>query len=187
MVWVPGMRFPIENAPAFANSQVFGVGGSNGPAGNGQCDMRNYSFPWHDNFCENRSYTTALCPSGTGHQGQDIRPATCRRSMYRAVAAEAGQITQIGTYTVYLTADSGRLYRYLHMDMNRLLVGVGARVTRGQPLGFVSNDFGMTSTTIHLHFEIKAAVTRNGISTFTWVPPYSSLVAAYENLLRETP
>ena len=32
-VYAPGMRFPMESGPAFANSQVWGVGGSQGPAG----------------------------------------------------------------------------------------------------------------------------------------------------------
>jgi len=32
-VYAPGIRFPIEKAPAYPNSQVWGVGGSAGPAG----------------------------------------------------------------------------------------------------------------------------------------------------------
>ena len=185
-VYVPGMRFPIDTAKAFADSQVYGHGGSNGPAG-GQCDGANYIYPWHDNFCEARAYTTPLCPSGTGHQGQDIRPNTCKAATYTAVAAEAGVISQIGTYTVYLSSDTGRTYLYLHMQMNQLKVHVGDRVTRGQPLGLVSNNFGTTATTIHLHFEIKQPVTLNGSTIVTRVPPYSSLVDAYQRLLAGNP
>ena len=185
-VYAPGIRFPIDQPNAFANSQVYGHGGSNGPAGS-QCDPQNYAYPWHDNFCEARPYTTPLCPAGTGHQGQDIRPNACKAATYTAVAAEAGVISQIGTYTVYLTSDTGRTYLYLHMQMDQLKVKLGDRVTRGQPLGLVSNNFGTTATTIHLHFEIKEPVSLNGSTVVTRVPPYSSLVDAYQSLLAGDP
>ncbi len=185
-VYAPGIRFPLDQPNGYANSQVYGHGGENGPGG-GQCDADNYSYPWHDNFCEARAYTTPLCPSGTGHQGQDIRPDSCVKAHYVAVAAEAGVISQIGTYTVYLSGDSGRTYLYLHMQMDQLKVQVGDRVARGQPLGLVSNNFGATATTIHLHFEIKEPVTLNGATVVTRVPPYSSLVDAYQALLAGSP
>lgn len=183
-IWAPNMRFPMAEAPAFANSQVYGVGGFKGPAG-GQCDARNYAYPWRDNFCETRGYSNMFCGNGRGHQGQDIRPATCEKGKHRVVAAETGTITAIGAYTVFLTAKSGRLYRYLHMDMNnvRQNLRVGQEVVRGDPIGLVSNDFGGTPTTIHLHLEIKSPVTRDGKTVFTFVPPYPSLVLAYRRLL----
>ena len=42
-------------------------------------DPGNYSYPWRDNFCERRSFYVGQCPGGLGHQGQDIRPASCRQ------------------------------------------------------------------------------------------------------------
>src|SRR5438128_9911607 len=39
--YAPGMRFPIETGPAYANSQVWGKGGANGRGGS-QCDAVNY-------------------------------------------------------------------------------------------------------------------------------------------------
>ena len=185
-IFVPRMRFPLSEPKAFANSQVYGHGGSSGPGG-GQCDSANYVYPWHDNFCEARAYTTPLCPSGTGHQGQDIRPNACVKAKTVAVAAEAGVITQIGSYTVYLTADDGRVFRYLHLQMDQLKVRKGDRVERGQPIGLVSNNFGKTPTTIHLHFEVKEPVTLKGKSLFTFVPPYTSLADAYQRLLSGGP
>ena len=185
-VYMPGMRFPIEHAPAFPNSQVWGHGGMNGPGGD-QCDTVNYSYPWSDDFCETRSYSTPLCPSSSGHQGDDIRPSTCDAAVHPAVAVEDGVISQIGTYTVYLSGNSGRLYLYLHMQMNKLKVSLGDHVSRGQELGLVSNNFGSSSTTIHLHFEIKEAVTHGGSTITANVPPYTSLVAAYQHLLAGTP
>src|SRR5690606_39747974 len=85
VVYAPGMRFPIEEPPAFANSQVYNPGGYLGPGG-GQCDAFNYSYPWRDNYCETRQWDMPLCPAGTGHQGQDIRPATCENNKYWGVA-----------------------------------------------------------------------------------------------------
>ncbi len=186
-IYAPGMRYPLEAAPSFPNSQVYGHGGGSGPAGS-QCNVANYSYPWRDNFCEKRSWDTSICPSAKGHQGQDIRPATCKKDAHWAVAAEAGQITNIGSYTVTLTADSGIRYRYLHMTMSALAVALGDRVTRGQRLGFVSNDFGGAATTIHLHFEIKTTVALpNGTSQIHFAPPYTSLVDSYKRLLKGTP
>ena len=185
-IYVPGMRFPIQTPNAFAQSQVWGHGGLNGPPGS-QCDTPDYSYPWSDNFCEPRTYATVLCPAGTGHQGQDIRPNSCKAAVYQTAAAEPGTICQIGTYTVYLCSDTGRTYLYLHQQMNQLLVHVGDKVTRGQPLGRVSNNFGSSVTTIHLHFEIKEPVTYKGATVTTWVPPYPSLVDAYQRMLNGAP
>jgi murein DD-endopeptidase MepM/ murein hydrolase activator NlpD len=182
----PGIRFPIEQGPAFANSQVWGHGGMSGPPGD-QCDAADYSYPWHDDFCETRAYSTPTCPSGSGHQGQDIRPSTCAAGVHPAVAVEDGKISQIGTYTVYLLGESGRLYLYLHMQMDKLKVHVGDSVTRGQELGYVSNNFGTSSTTIHLHFEIKEPVTIGGESMVTRVSPYVALVDSYQRMLAGTP
>jgi len=68
-VHAPGIRFPIESAPAYLNSQVWGAGGMHGPGG-GQCASSNYSYPWRDNYCETRSWSMPLCPSGTGIRGR---------------------------------------------------------------------------------------------------------------------
>ncbi|WP_083853968.1 M23 family metallopeptidase [Sinorhizobium sp. CCBAU 05631] len=178
-IFRPGMRFPIENGKAYANSQVYRPGGMNGGAG-GQCDPKNYSFPWRDNFCEKRSRATPMCPSGQGHQGQDIRPGTCKAGLHWAVAAEDGIVTNIGSYSVTIQGRSGAIFRYLHLDMSNLRVKTLDSVVRGQRIGQVSNFFGGTPTTIHLHFEIKQAVVVNGRRIVTFVPPYTSLVAAHK-------
>ena len=176
-VYAPGIRFPIEAAPAYANSQVWGRGGSNGGGGS-QCDAVNFSYPWHDNYCETRSWDMPLCPSGMGHQGQDIRAATCQNATHWAVAADDGTITSIGSYSVYLTAPDGTRYDYLHMS--DVQVAVGDEVVRGERLGKVSNQFGGSSTTVHLHFNVRKNVDGVGM---VFVPPYMSLVRAYEALI----
>lgn len=177
MVYAPGMRYPMGNGPSFANSQVYRPGGSQGGGGT-QCDAVNYDYPWRDNYCEIRSWDMPLCPAGTGHQGQDIRPATCEKSVHPNVATVDGTITNIGSYSVYLTDPQGRRYDYLHGDTN--MVSVGQDVSRGDPINLVSNAFGGTSTTIHLHFNLKQDVAGYG---FVYVPPYMSLIQAYEDLM----
>ncbi len=188
VVFAPDMRFPIKSAPAYLQSQVWGFGG--GVGGGDQCDPRNYEYPWHDNFCETRSSNrnSPFCPVSKIHQGQDIRVGTSEgcntlrrtpaseRAMYEVVATEDGIIQSIGTYTV--TQRSGpRIYKYMHMNMRNLRVSQGDTVTKGQTLGFVSNDFGGTPTTFHLHFELLQNTAEDG---WVHVPPYTSLVSAYE-------
>ena len=176
-IYAPGMRFPIQSAPAFANSQVWGVGGSQGPGGS-QCDTPNFSYPWSDNYCETRQWDMPLCPSGTGHQGQDIRGATCDKDVHPVVASEAGTVTNVGSYSVYVTAADGTRYDYLHMGS--VTVSVGDDVTKGQVLGNVSNEFGGTPTTVHLHFNLRQNL--DGLGN-VYAPPYTSLVASYQALV----
>ena len=178
-LYAPSMRFPVERPPAYANSQVYMTGGSNGPPGS-WANPVNYRYPWRDNFCERRSRRTPSCPSGVGHQGQDIRGADRRDDLYWAVAAESGRISNVGVYSVELTGDSGTRYRYLHLSMNKLRVRQNARVAAGDRIGLVSNDFGGIPTPVHLHFEILQNVGAQGLRH---VPPYASLVQAYQRLL----
>jgi murein DD-endopeptidase MepM/ murein hydrolase activator NlpD len=187
-IFAPGMRYPIESAPSFPNSQVYGRGGYLGPGG-GQCDAANYQYPWRDNFCEARGWKTPACPGGKGHQGQDIRAMDCKNAVHWVVAVEDGVITSVGSWAVKLRGTtSGREYSYLHMRMRDLAVREGQTVRRGQRMGKVSSDFGGAPTTIHLHFEIKANYAVPGQpARFTKVPPYTSLVDSYKRLLRGTP
>jgi hypothetical protein len=187
---VPDMAFPIKSAPAVAQTQVYRWGG--GIKGGDQCDTRNFTAPWRDNYCETRSTTntTPWCAKTGVHLGQDIRvgtPESCRaevqtksvdRTRYEVVAVEDGVVSNVGSYSVTLRADSGgRIYRYLHLNMSKLKVATNQTVKQGDVIGYVSNDFGGTPTTLHLHFEIKLNTTENG---WQYAPPYSSLLAAYK-------
>jgi Peptidase family M23 len=93
-------RFPLEKAPAFANSQSFMNWGDCYQTGRVDWSARkgdhyhckrndkplvfdesakdNYSYPWQDNFCETRDFEVGQCANGMGHQGQDIRPSSCQ-------------------------------------------------------------------------------------------------------------
>ena len=199
--WAPGICFPLAQTPDYANSQVYDPGGDHYPntahPSGTQCDASNYSYPWHDNFCETRpQWSNVMCSSGgVGHQGQDIRPTTCKPNMYWAVAVEDGVITQVGSYTVALTGNDEphRIFRYLHMQKSTLKVAVGDHVVRGQKLGLVSNNLGISNgvqqyTTTHLHFEIRVAQAETlsdgtTIAASSFVPPYTALVDAYQRKL----
>jgi hypothetical protein len=189
-VLVPDMMFPIKDAPTFPQSQVYRYGG--GVKGGDQCDARNFKAPWRDNYCEARTTTnkTPWCAETGVHLGQDIRVGTpegcveerrtkaADRTRYEVVAVEDGVISNVGSYSVTLRADSGgRIYRYLHLNMAKLKVATNQTVKKGDVIGYVSNDFGGTPTTLHLHFEIKLNTAENG---WQYAPPYSSLLAAYQ-------
>ena len=185
-IYAPNIRFPIESAPAYINSQVYGVGGYLGPKGS-LCDQKNYAYPWRDNYCEKRGWKMPLCAGGKGHQGVDIRTATCEKRKYYAVAVEDGIITSIGKYTIKLRGKSGRTYRYLHLDSRTLQVHKGQRVRRSQRIGLVSNNMGKTPTSIHLHFDMKQTIKIGNRSKSVFVPPYTSLIDAYKRLLSGNP
>jgi murein DD-endopeptidase MepM/ murein hydrolase activator NlpD len=185
-IYFPSMRFPLEQGPAFLNSQVYRPGGEHGSAG-GQCDSVNYSYPWRDNFCESRNWPVAFCPTGKGHQGQDIRPSACRKDTYWAVAAEDGVIAQVGTFSISLQATNGIIFRYLHLKMDELAVQELDEVKKGDRLGKVSNWFGKTTTTIHLHFDAKGAVRVGDGRVVSYLPPYMSLISSYKKLMGEIP
>lgn len=184
----PDMVFPIKSAAAYPQSMVWRYGG--GIGGGDECDPRNYTYPWQDNFCEKRSSNrnSPFCPLDRIHQGQDIRVGTAEgcnqmrradpadRTLYEVVAVEDGIISNIGSYTVNLRA-GGRIYRYMHMNMRKLEVSLDQEVKAGDVLGYVSKDFGGSATTFHLHFEIIQNTAEHG---WTHVSPYTSLVAAYE-------
>ena len=195
-VYVPDMRFPLERAKAYVNSQVYRPGGMSNKfpkQGGWQCVASNYSYPWQDNFCESRRWEVKRCPAGRGHQGVDIRPEECpdadgdgdQENDFWIVATESGVIQLVSSFTVYLTADSGRKYRFMHMDHSRLAVRTGQRVKKGDRLGILSDNMGGVPTTYHLHMDIKQAVSTGSGQTWEYVSPYMSLVEAYEDLIGE--
>ena len=196
-IYRPDIVFPLEEA-GFLNSQVYRHGGSQGSVNGmngGQCDATNYDYPWQDTFCESRSRDQIMCPDG-GHEGVDIRAATCipeTGGAHWAIAAEDGRIIAPSSsrYTVRLQANDGTLYRYMHLDMSDLAVADGEFVTKGQRIGKVSNDFFNSSgdpvpTTFHLHFEMyqNYAPDDETDPIFDQVNPYMTLVNAYEKRLR---
>jgi len=213
------IRFPIERAPAYANSQSFMNWGDcylkgrfPRPHDKGdayRCRLNdkklvfdesaneNYSYPWQDNFCETRDFQAGQCPGGFGHQGQDIRPATCSLknneadrclpNLYGAVAVRDAVVIRtpkqqalqllVNTYTEHAR------FRYMHMNPEKLDAdGMvhGRRVAEGERVGVVSNYQGFQGgTTVHLHFDVQV-FTRDG---WIWVNPYSTLITSYERLL----
>ncbi len=196
-IYRPDLGFPLEDA-AFLNSQVYRYGGSQGSVNGmegGQCHASNYDYPWQDTFCESRSREQIMCPTG-GHEGVDIRAATCipeTGAVHWAVAVEDGRIIAPSSarYTVKLQTDDGAFYRYMHMKMDALAVSDGEFVVKGQRIGKVFSDFFNASgdrvpTTYHLHFEMyqNYAPDEDADPIFDQVNPYMTLINAYEKKLR---
>jgi hypothetical protein len=213
------IRFPIEQAPAFANSQSFLNWGdcfhrgrippphakgaayhcksSNKPLVFDESAAENYSYPWQDNFCEARDFNVGQCPAGSGHQGQDIRPATCTLrndgadrcipNRYAVVAVRDGVIIrspkQQAVTLLVNTRNEHVRFRYMHMNPAQLDEdGVlnDRRVSEAEKIGVVSNYMDYPGgTTTHLHFDVQV-FTRDG---WLWVNPYVTLISAYEHLI----
>ena len=139
------IRFPMADAPAFANTQFARSEGS----------PQNYLYPWRDNFCEPRAFFVGQCASGLGHQGQDIRPAYCRQRgpgarcepyQHDVVAVRDGIVMRApGQQAIYLVVNAPNerfRVRYLHMSPKRLdadgMVS-GRAVKEGEVIGKVGN------------------------------------------------
>lgn len=212
------IRFPIAQAPAYTNSQSFMnwgncdltgrvVLGGHGKDFAYRCrvnalplvhdEARNYAYPWRDNFCEHRYYYVTQCPAGLGHQGEDIRPGSCKLRNQEADRCEPYQDDVVAVrdgvalrapgdealYLVVNTPGEHIRFRYLHMNPRMLdAAGMvsGRRITEGEVLGQVG-DYGEREggTTYHLHFDVQVP-TRHG---WVFVNPYMTLVAAYERLI----
>jgi hypothetical protein len=188
------IRFPLARTPAFAHSQSFRLRRGDridefagGPT----------SYPWQDNFCEARSFGVGQCPTGFGHQGQDMRPAPCPAHddgaehcdpKHQAVVAVRDAVLirepkqQAATLQVNTRNEHIR-FRYMHMDpsvMDADGILNGRHVEEGEKIGVVSNYLDRPNgTTRHLHFDVQV-FTRDG---WLWVNPYVTLVSAYERLI----
>ena len=196
-IYIPNMRFPLENPPAFVNSQVYRPGGwqfvSDGVQSISQCTNSNYDYPWQDTFCERRGklnkYEAVNCPSGYGHGGIDIRPSTCDDKTHWAVAVEDGKIVQIKPMSVTLLIEKLDLeVLYLHLDMDNLHPNIkkGSLIKKGDRIGKVSNTTqdGKNNTTYHLHFEIRKKAKTEGTRNFVFVSPYYTLLDSYARLCK---
>ena len=188
-VYAPGIIFPLalpKGMHPHLNSQIYGYGGGGwggkGAAGGSECDGRNYDpFQQRDNYCEVRGWKLPLCPSGTGHQGLDIRPPSCSDSKWAAVAVADGTITRVtkNTTVVLKASKDGTSYYYLHMNPRTIRVKRGQKVRQGDTLGKVSKYMGgRRQTTTHLHFMAKQNISTGSRVISTYVPIYTSLIAA---------
>lgn len=132
------IRFPIAQAPDYAESQSFmnwgncdltgRVGFAGGIANKAayRCKVNdrpllndeaiNFAYPWRDNFCEHRSFEVSQCPGGKGHQGQDIRPSFCFERDPAAGRCEPYQEDVVAVSDGVLMRNRGDLALYLVVD-----------------------------------------------------------------------
>ena len=191
------IRFPLQKPIAFIHSQEFRARrASDKPLD--ELSGGNTSYPWRDNFCEARSFNVGQCPTGFGHQGEDIRPAPCPLNVEggdrcdpkrQAVVAVRDSVVirapkqQAVTLQVNTTTEHIR-FRYMHMNpavLDSSGVLNGRSVDEGEKIGLVSNYLDHPNgTSLHLHFDVQV-FTRDG---WIWVNPYLTLVSAYERLIR---
>jgi hypothetical protein len=210
------MRSPIADAPSYVKSQSFmpwgdcyrtGHRGRLGrKGGEYSCKVNgiplvfdesaavNFTYPWRDNFCEQRDFLVGQCPGGHGHQGEDIRPGSCtlfneggdRCLPYKhtVAAVRDGLIWRtagnLAAYIVINTKNSFVRFRYLHMNpkfMDQEGLLSGREVSEGEIIGKVATwGDSENGTSYHIHFNIQV-FTKVG---WVWVNPYMTLVLAYE-------
>ena len=186
------IRFPLE-APALVHSQWYGR-----LRGGDRLNTRAAPQPWRDSFCEARSsFNVGQCPSGFGHQGQDLRPRacldpgdglkTCDPKQQPIFAVRDGVLIRAPGQQAATLQINGRnehiRFRYMHMNPSSMdAEGVlnGRRVAEGEKIGVVSNFLDHPNgTSRHLHFDVQV-FTRDG---WIWVNPYVTLISAYERLI----
>jgi murein DD-endopeptidase MepM/ murein hydrolase activator NlpD len=187
------IRFPLE-APSSLHSQWYGRS-----HGDDRSNPRAGIYPWRDSFCEARSsFNVGQCPSGFGHQGQDLRPSacpdpgdgpkTCNPKQQPVFAVRDGVLIRSQGQQAATLQINGRnehiRFRYMHMNPSNMDAdGVlnGRMVAEGEKIGVVSNFLDHPNgTSRHLHFDVQV-FTRDG---WIWVNPYVTLITAYERLIR---
>lgn len=214
------IRFPLADAPAQTYSQIFiNLGDCTAASGDTRtlrrrgkpfrcipgklttrADMPSGGqnlYPWRDSFCEARAYFVGQCPSGLGHQGQDIVPVGCAlssrdgdecdRNHHRIVAVSDGMVLRAPRQeglSIFTNEPGAHLrFRYLHMNPKIIDDGgffSGRRVRQGEIIGKVGNFSGRAAgTSYHLHFDMQVP-TKDG---WVWVNPYMTLVTSYERLI----
>jgi hypothetical protein len=190
------IRFPLEKAAAFVNSQSFrNRKSARRPLE--ELTAGNDAYPWQDSFCEARDFGVGQCAGGFGHQGQDIRRACsprnegvdrCDPRQQAVVAVREGVLIRAPKQQAVAlqinTRNEHMRFRYMHMnpaDMDTGGILSGRRVDEGEKIGVVSNYLDHPNgTTRHLHFDVQL-FTRDG---WLWVNPYVTLISAYERLIR---
>ncbi|MDP1806423.1 MAG: peptidoglycan DD-metalloendopeptidase family protein, partial [Acidimicrobiales bacterium] len=132
---------------------------------------------------------------GRTHEGQDLMGA----KMTRLVAAVSGEVFRLkfdnlstGGSSVVIKGDDGWTYHYLHVnndtpgtdDGNATRdqafpsnIVLGARVAKGQLVGFMGDSGNAETTGAHLHFEIRQPPAPGGY-TGAAINAYPSLKAA---------
>ena len=187
------IRFPLE-APSWVHSQWHSRS-----RGGDRSDPRAALYPWRDSFCESRSsFNVGQCPSGFGHQGQDLRPGacpdpgdgpkTCDPKQQPIFAVRDGVLIRSQGQQAATLQINGRnehiRFRYMHMNPSSMDAdGIlnGRMVAEGEKIGVVSNFLDHPNgTSRHLHFDVQV-FTRDG---WIWVNPYVTLISAYERLIR---
>ncbi len=180
-VIAPDIGLPLAISPTsgehmYCNTQVWGFREGGLPGGKSN-DLKNFTFPWTDTFCEIRwaqSQRTRACgpSSPISHQGTDCRPPKPVADKYWMVAVEDGKIAVARKNLVEVVGTKTTIrWKYRHGNMP--VVTAGATVRKGDKLAQVAD---LTSTPIHLHLESERPAG-------TDLDNFPSLIVAYQKAL----
>src|SRR4029077_2211894 len=141
-------------------------------------------------------FNVGQCPSGFGHQGQDLRPRacpdpgdgpkTCDPKQQPIFAVRDGVLIRTPGQQAATLQINGRnehiRFRYMHMNPSTMdAEGVlnGRMVAEGEKIGVVSDYLEHSNSTApRLRFDVQV-FTRDG---WIGVNPYVTLISAYERL-----
>ena len=169
------------------------------PGGAAEAVVKDIAFPVDGKVTYSDTHG-APRSGGRTHEGQDLMGA----KMTRLVAAVSGVVHRLkfdnlsaGGNSVVIKADDGWTYHYIHVnndtpgtDDGQALrehafppdIVEGARVTRGQLVGYLGDSGNAESTAPHLHFEIREPAPP-GAYVGPAINAYPSLKAAEDGII----
>ena len=150
-------------------------------------------------FAKPRSFQVGQCAAGFGHQGQDIRPAPCPPNSEQRSSChprQAGRRRGSRRHPDPLTEAAGGDAADQHPQRAHPLslhahepvqpwMRTASSTAAGSPRAKRSAwsrtiSISRTAPRYHLHFDVQV-FTRDG---WLWVNPYTTLISAYERLIR---
>jgi len=155
----PGTPAPGETALPRQSTSVR----SSAPAGSVGAELGSYLFPILGQSSYTNDWGGARASTGIPHQGTDIFAAegTPIVAVADGVLDRVGW-NAIGGYRFWLFDDQGNSFYHAHLSAYSPLAQDGARVKRGDVIGFVGHTGDAQGTPPHLHFEIHPG---NGAAT----------------------
>jgi murein DD-endopeptidase MepM/ murein hydrolase activator NlpD len=153
---VPATLQPGSPKPGDATIPVRPVAvRAGGPGGSASAGLGSYLFPVLGASNYSNDWGAPRASTGVPHQGNDIfaEEGTPIVAIADGVLDRVGW-NSIGGYRFWLFDDAGNSFYHAHLSAYSPIARDGARVRRGDVIGFVGHTGDAQFTPPHLHFEI---------------------------------